>query len=217
MEKISVVIITLNEEKNIERCLKSVQWADEIIVLDCFSNDQTVDICLKYTDRVFQDNWHGYGMQKNLAAGKARYRWILNIDADEVISSACCEEIQLELKRGPCYSVYRFPRKNYIGTRWVVHGGWYPDWIFRFYDKTRVSFKELKVHECLYPIEDAGSFQQPIEHFSYQNIEDYILNDRIEAVKKFKINATPAIIINNKKFEKSLNYKNLKKSIEKLI
>ena len=72
MQKVSVAIITKNEEKNIARCLESVQWADEIIVVDSFSTDLTVDICLKFTDKVFQENWLGYGLQKNLCASKGK-------------------------------------------------------------------------------------------------------------------------------------------------
>ena len=174
LEKISVVIITLNEEKNVERCLKSVQWADEIVVLDSYSSDRTVTICKRFTERIFQEDWLGYGKQKNLAAQKASHRWVLNLDADEVISSECALEIKKELELGPRYPVYRFPRKNFFGNRWVIYGGWYPDWIFRFYDKDRVAFTETRVHESLVPIVEAGTFQQPIEHYSYQGLEDYI-------------------------------------------
>ena len=86
MNKLSVLIITKNEEKNIRRCLESIQWADEIIVVDTFSSDKTVAICREFTDKVFQKNWTGYGPQKNFCASKAKNRWVLNVDADEIIS-----------------------------------------------------------------------------------------------------------------------------------
>ncbi|MEE9258783.1 MAG: glycosyltransferase family 2 protein [Nitrospinaceae bacterium] len=174
MEKLSVTIITRNEEKNIERCLKSVGWADEIVVLDTFSSDKTVDICRRYTDRVFQDDWHGYGKQKNLCAARTRNRWVLNVDADEEISPACAEEIQKELERGPEHPLYYFPRKNFFGGRWVRYAGWYPDMISRLYDKTRVSFTEPLVHEDLMPNENAGRFEEALLHYSFEGMEDYI-------------------------------------------
>jgi glycosyltransferase involved in cell wall biosynthesis len=174
MEKISVTIITLNEEKNIERCLQSLRWADEIVVLDTFSSDRTLELCKKFTDKVFQEEWHGYGRQKNLCASLASHRWILNIDADETVSPECAQAIQKQLQNGPERPVYRFPRKNFFGGRWVRFGGWYPDYISRLYDKTRVAFKESPVHEKLEPDDDCGVIPEPLLHHSYQGYEDYI-------------------------------------------
>ena len=174
MEKISVTIITKNEEKNIGRCLKSLQWVDEIIVVDTNSDDKTVEICKQYTDHVFNENWHGYGKQKNICAAKAQNRWILNIDSDEVVTPELAEEIQKIQKEGPKYPVYHLPRKNYFGDRWVRFGGWYPDRILRLYDKEKVSFSETQVHERLTPDENSGSFKCPLTHYSYRDHEDYI-------------------------------------------
>ncbi len=174
MENISVTIITFNEEKNIERCLESLQWADEIVVLDSFSNDRTVEICRKYTEKVFQKKWQGYGKQKNLCADRTSHRWVLNIDADEVVSPECALAIQRELKNGPRHPLYQFPRKNFFGKHWVRFGGWYPDKIFRLYDKTQVSFKESQVHEKLEPDNDSGLIGEPLLHYSYDGLADYM-------------------------------------------
>ncbi|KMP12347.1 hypothetical protein UZ36_01155 [Candidatus Nitromaritima sp. SCGC AAA799-C22] len=174
MEKISVAIITLNEEKNIERCLESVRWADEIVVVDTFSTDRTVEICRRFTDRVFQETWQGYGPQKNLCASRAANRWILNVDADEVITAECAEAIRNLLAGEPERPVYRFPRKNFFGKRWVRHAGWYPDRIARLYDKSRAAFSESMVHERLIPDDDAGLIDFPILHYSFAGMEDYI-------------------------------------------
>ena len=95
MKKISVTVITLNEEKSIERCLDSVKWADEIIVLDGFSQDRTIELSRRFTKKIYQEKWQGYGKQKNLCAAKAKHQWILNLDADEVVSPDCAEEIEL--------------------------------------------------------------------------------------------------------------------------
>ncbi|MFQ5715521.1 MAG: glycosyltransferase family 2 protein [Nitrospinales bacterium] len=174
VDKVSVTIIAFNEESNIERCLESVKWADEIVVLDGHSEDRTVELCRRFTDQVFQEDWNGFGRQKNLCAARASHRWILNIDADEVVSSACAEEIRRELDKGPAHTVYRFPRKNYFGKRWVRYGGWYPDHIARFYDKTRAAFTETRVHEKLFPDTNAGVFNNPLEHYSYRDMAAYV-------------------------------------------
>ncbi|MFQ5673146.1 MAG: glycosyltransferase family 2 protein [Nitrospinales bacterium] len=174
MEKISVTIITLNEEQNIERCLDSVKWADEIVVLDAFSRDRTVELCRRFTDKVYQESWQGYGKQKNLCAAKASHRWILNLDADEVVSPACAEDIRRKLDEDSSHPIYLIPRKNFFGGRWVRFGGWYPDRIARLYDKTRAAFTEAAVHEELLPNADAGVIGQPLEHYSYRDMADYI-------------------------------------------
>jgi glycosyltransferase involved in cell wall biosynthesis len=174
MEKISVTIITKNEEKNIGRCLESLEWADEIVVVDTDSEDRTVEICKQYTDQVFNETWHGYGKQKNICAAKSQYRWILNIDSDEVVTPESAEEIQKVLEEGPQYPVYHLPRKNYFGDRWVRFGGWYPDRILRLYDKEKVAFSETQVHERLEPDNNAGSLRKALMHYSYADREDYI-------------------------------------------
>ena len=174
MEKISVTIITHNEEANIERCLKSLGWADEIVVLDSFSGDRTVEICRRYTPHVYQEKWSGYGRQKNICAAKTSHRWVLNLDADEVVSPECAREIRAELEKGLAHAVYSFPRKNHFGGRWVRYAGWYPDYIARLYDKTCVSFTEPLVHEKLSPEADKGVLKQPLSHYSYLGMEDYI-------------------------------------------
>ncbi len=174
MNKISVTIITKNEEKNIERCLKSIRWADEIVVVDTFSTDRTVEICREFTDKVFQEGWLGYGPQKNLCASKAINRWVLNVDADEVISSECAAEIQKLLSSQPEFPLYRFPRKNFIADRWVRYAGWYPDLISRLYDREQISFSESMVHEILVPDEKGGIINQPIFHYSFDGMKDYI-------------------------------------------
>jgi glycosyltransferase involved in cell wall biosynthesis len=174
MKKLSVTIIAKNEEKNIKRCLESVKWADEIIVLDTNSTDRTVEICRQFTDQVFCVDWHGYGKQKNLCSERASHDWILNIDSDEEISSEGAEEIKAVLRGDSKNAVYNFPRKNFFAQRWVRYGGWYPDRISRLYDKTRVSFLETLVHEKLVPDENVGALQNPILHYSFTGMEDYV-------------------------------------------
>ncbi|MEE3252681.1 MAG: glycosyltransferase family 2 protein, partial [Nitrospinota bacterium] len=140
MEKLSVTIITKNEEKNIGRCLESLKWADEIVVVDTNSADRTKEICRQHTSQVFNEAWHGYGKQKNICAAHAKNNWILNIDSDEVVTLESAEEIQKILNEGPKYPLYHLPRKNFFGDRWVRFGGWYPDRILRLYDKEKIAF-----------------------------------------------------------------------------
>ncbi|MBC8284063.1 MAG: glycosyltransferase family 2 protein [Nitrospinae bacterium] len=174
MEKLSVTIITKNEEENIGRSLESLKWVDEIVVVDTNSSDRTVEICRQHTDQVFNETWHGYGKQKNICAAHAKNRWILNIDADEVVTPESAEEIQKVLQEGPQHPVYHLPRKNYFGDRWVRFGGWYPDRILRLYDKEKIAFSESQVHERLTPDNNAGSLKHPLIHYSYRDYEDYI-------------------------------------------
>ncbi len=174
MNQLSVVIITFNEEKNIERCLQSVQWADEIVVLDSFSTDRTLEICKRYTDCVFQGEWRGYGAQKNRCAEKSSHQWILNLDADEAVTPEGAEEIKRLLKNPLDCPAYDFPRKNYIGERWIRYCGWYPDRIIRLYDKRVVRFTEGKVHERLQPDDHVGGMQEPLLHFSFEDMADYV-------------------------------------------
>ncbi len=172
--QVSVTIITFNESKSIRRCLESLDWADEIVVMDSHSTDNTVEICRQFTDKVFVEDWNGYGKQKNLCADKASYQWILNLDADEVVTPECSKEILQILAENPSQACYRFPRKNYFGDRWVQYAGWYPDRISRLYDKTLVSFSEVAVHEKLVPDAVSGLFHNPILHYSYQGTDDYV-------------------------------------------
>jgi len=174
MEKLSVTVITKNEEQNIARCLESVKWADEIIVLDSHSSDRTVEICRQFTKHVFCVDWQGYGKQKNMCAEHAKNDWVLNIDSDEEISPEGAEEIQEVLRGQPKLPIYNFPRKNFFGQRWVRFGGWYPDRIARLYDKAQVQFTESQVHEKLIPDHNVGSLSNAILHHSFSGMEDYI-------------------------------------------
>src|SRR5574340_898961 len=125
-EQLSVTIITLNEEHNIRDCLESVQWADEIIIVDSGSTDRTLQICREYTDRIWMNPWPGMNAQKRIAMGHAAHSWILNIDADERVSGELRDQILEVLESRDCDGC-RFPRKNYFLGRWMRHGGWYPD------------------------------------------------------------------------------------------
>jgi glycosyltransferase involved in cell wall biosynthesis len=173
MQKLSVTIITLNEEANIRACLESVKGADEVLVSDSGSSDKTVQICKEYGAKVFIDEWHGFGKQKNLIAARARNNWILNIDADERITPDLKKEIELVLNNGDCEG-YNIPRKNFFGNTWIRHCGWYPDYNLRLYKKSKGQFNERDVHEAVQIEGKTGYLKSPLEHYTYKDISDYL-------------------------------------------
>jgi glycosyltransferase involved in cell wall biosynthesis len=172
-QKISVTIITLNEEENIRDCLKSVKWADEIIVSDSGSTDATREICGEFGAKVFTDEWHGFGKQKNLCEERASGQWILNLDADERVSSELASEICSTVEK-KAYDGYYIARKNYFGSRWIKRCGWYPDYNLRLYRKGASRFAEIKVHEAVILKANKGYLKNHIEHFTYRSISDYL-------------------------------------------
>ncbi len=174
--KISVTVIALNEEANIEECLKSVMWADEIVLMDSKSTDRTVEIAKEFTDRIIvEENWKGYGKQKNRCAEKAKNDWILNIDADEIVSEELKDEILRLDSQGLKYTSYSVIRKNFIGGRWIKYGGWYPDRIIRLYNRNEAIFTETLVHEGIRRKGKIGILNGHLIHKTYKSIDDYFI------------------------------------------
>jgi len=172
-QKISATIITLNEEKNIGSCLESLDFVDEIVVVDSGSTDRTGEICRGNPKVRFHDlPWEGYGRQKNLAASLASHDWILNIDADERVSEPLRASI-LAADRD-FYVGFRMARRNYFGSRWIRWCGWYPDCKLRFYDRRRGSFEERAVHEAVKSRDRVGLLAGDLHHYTYDGISDYM-------------------------------------------
>jgi glycosyltransferase involved in cell wall biosynthesis len=171
---ISVTIITLNEEKNLRRCLESVAFADEIILLDSGSGDRTQAIAREFTDQVFEEPWQGFARQKNLAQEKARGPWILNVDADERVTPELKEEILSAINQESSSAGFKIPRKNYFCGQWIRHGGWYPNLQLRLYRKESGSFAPREVHEQVVVSGQVGILQSPLEHYTYDSISDYL-------------------------------------------
>ncbi|HIJ94159.1 MAG TPA: glycosyltransferase family 2 protein [Desulfuromonadales bacterium] len=182
MPPISVVIITFNEERNIERCLRSVQdVADEIVVLDSLSTDRTGEICEQYQARFIEQPFLGYVEQKNKALEYATYPHVLSLDADEELSDELKKSI-LGIKNNWQHDGYCFNRlTNYCGT-WVKHCGWYPDRKQRLFDKRKGRWSGDTIHER-YLLND-GSAPQHISgdllHYSYDTIDQHL-----DQIKKF--------------------------------
>lgn len=174
MKTLAVVIITLNEERNIERCLKSVQdIADEIIVLDAFSTDKTAEICTKYRVRFEQKEWMGYAASKNHLNSLTQCDYLLSLDADEALSRDLINEIKVQKEKGftGTYHVNRLT--NYMG-KWIYHSGWFPDIKPRLFPKEGSYWSGEYVHEeLIYPASPKQIFKGVVEHYSYYSYEDH--------------------------------------------
>ena len=172
--KISATIITQDEQKNIARAIESLRCCDEIVVIDSGSADRTVEIAAKLGARVVEAGWRGYAAQKNLAAEKAAYDWILSIDADEALSEALEGEIWQIKKNGPEYDAYTMPRMaQYLG-RWILHSGWYPDRKVRLYDRRKASWAGDFVHESVQVQGSIGHLDCNLLHFTCDSISEHL-------------------------------------------
>ena len=174
MSKISAVVITLNEERNIKRCIQSLDGvADEVIVVDSHSTDQTVDIAESCGATVYQIDWAGYSLTKNFGHSKANYEYILSIDADEALSEELKSAI-LKVKKESLHGTYSFNRlTNYCG-KWIKHGGWYPDEKLRLFP-TKSSIWEGDIHEKLvfHPSQKNTKLKGDLLHYSYYTFEEH--------------------------------------------
>jgi glycosyltransferase involved in cell wall biosynthesis len=178
---LSVVIITLNEEKNIVRCLQSLQYLksgyvkQEIIVVDAQSTDKTQAIAKKMGARVYSRAWKGFADQKNWAFGKVKGNWILSLDADEELTSELGEEI-LEKISGTPITVegYFIKRKAFFLGKWIEHCGWWPDAQLRLVRSGRGKFTQVSVHEGLEVKGRMLELNEPMNHYAYDSIRQYL-------------------------------------------
>ncbi len=173
--KISVAIIALNEADRIGALLKSLVFADEIVVVDSGSTDRTVAICEESGARVIYNPWPGFAAQKQFAMEQASNQWVLNLDADEVVSHDLALEIKAALQSVPeNINGFSMPRlSRYLG-RWIRRGGWYPDRKLRLVRKHRAKWTGDGLHETLMAEGDTVEFEHPILHSVYRGIEDQV-------------------------------------------
>ena len=177
MEKLSTLIITYNEERNIERCLRSVlPISDEVLVVDSNSTDRTVEIAVAHGARVITRDWPGYGRQKQFAVEAAANNWIFSVDADEEISPALADEIRnLDFSKNG----YEVPRRVWYLGRWITHGVWYPGYVLRMFRRDRGRFTDEIVHESADVPGPIGRFRNDIYHYSYRSVAHHVdkIND----------------------------------------
>lgn len=173
MTKLSVVLVTKNEERNLARALESVKWADEVIVLDSHSIDQTTEIARKYGARVRDIEWPGFGLAKQQAVECAAGEWILSLDADEVVTPELAHDIQSIVQGNGSISGYYLPRRtNFLG-RWIYHCGWYPDYVLRLFRKSHGRFDRAVVHEKVLIEGATAHLSSDLLHYSYPSLELY--------------------------------------------
>jgi len=181
--KISALILTKNEALMIEECLKQLDFADEIIVLDQNSTDETKKIVSKYTSNIFNSTNDNFDANRNILAQKANNRWLLYLDADERLNHELIMEIKQKIKKND-YTAYYFPRKNIMLGKWVKNGNWWPDYSPRLFRKDKLKHWIGKVHESPQIEGQYGYLINPITHLTARNLSQ-MLNKSI----KYKIQA----------------------------
>lgn len=187
--KISVVIITLNEEKNIERCLLSAKnIADDIAVIDSYSTDNTEQVCRKQGVRFIQHKFEGHIQQKNWAITQAKYPYILSLDADETISEELKNEI-IRIKSNWQYDGYIMKRLNYYCGKWIRHSGWYPDKKLRLWDSSKGRWEGINPHDKFVLEKGSTTFllKGNILHYSFNSITQHL--DQINKFSDIKARA----------------------------
>jgi len=191
MNNISGLVICRNEEKNIKKCLESLLWCDEIVVIDSFSTDNTIEFVKAYTDNIFQNEWKGFSIQRKFALTKASGEWIFALDADEVCSNELKQEIKSLIQNDSIpENGFDIPRKSFVQNKWIKHGGWYPNYQMRFFRKDFSGVTDRLVHESYYVTGDIGKLKNNILHYTVNSIGEYInkINtySDLYAAEKFK-------------------------------
>ena len=192
---VSVYVLTYNNSRTIERCLKNLMWAEELLVVDSFSTDGTFEICQRYTDKVYRREWKGHCDQYQYAADLTTREWIMFVDADEEVPLELAEEIQRELDGGvkgvDGFLVYRCT--YYLG-RWIRYGGWYPDGEIRLYRRNRGRW-EGGLHAKVVVDGKVGSLENQYLHYTYRDI-----SDQIQTVDKYSRIAAEDLVQGGERF-----------------
>lgn len=171
---LSVTVICQNEAEKIEECLKSISFADEIIVVDSGSTDETIAICEKYTRNIFHQQWLGMNGQKAFALSKTTGDWVLNIDADERVSRELADEISDVLQNeNNTIRGYYIPRQNYYLGSFMRWGSWYPDAKLRLFKKDYGHWAGVDPHDSVSVYGKTGTLKNPILHYSFLSLEEH--------------------------------------------
>jgi len=173
-QPLSVVIITLNASPQLEACLRSVAFCDEIVVVDSGSTDGTGELAERHGARVIQSEWRGFGPQKQFAVEQAKHDWVLCVDADERVSDPLRASIEQALM-APTASAFRFPRCNRFMGRYLRHGEGYPDWSLRLFDRRHAGWSEDLVHEKVVVANGRpGTLAGDLYHETAETLESYL-------------------------------------------
>jgi glycosyltransferase involved in cell wall biosynthesis len=178
MPPISATIVACNEAGKIARALRSLACADEILLVDSGSTDETPAIAAGLGARVIHEPWHGYAAQKNFAACQARHDWILSLDADEELDSRAQAGIVAWKSSQPTAEAFRFARRAHYLGRWILHAGWYPDYKVRLFDRRKAQWEGKYVHESVVVGGRVATMPGEILHYTCDTIEEHL--QRIE-------------------------------------
>jgi glycosyltransferase involved in cell wall biosynthesis len=192
----TAVIITLNEERNLPRCLASIAWADEIVVVDSYSTDATVEVAERHGARVYRHVYEGSSRAVERGIGYATRAWIFVIDADEEATPELGEEIREVVRRNPDAG-FEVPRKAFAFGRWIGHGGWTPDYQFRLFRKDACHVEHQEVHGGVGPTGRKERLRHILLHHTYETIHAYVekMNDYTSLQVTNKLRARPGLTV----------------------
>jgi glycosyltransferase involved in cell wall biosynthesis len=174
--KLSAIVITRDNEATIGRCIESLGFADEIVVLDSGSVDRTLQICRDFGATVEStSDWPGHGRQKNRALDRAAGDWVISIDSDEWVTPALRAEIERVIASGAAFSAYAIPRRSSFCGRFMKHSGWWPDYVLRLVKRNAARFTEDAVHERLVVQGPTGKLREPIMHEAIDNLDQMLI------------------------------------------
>jgi glycosyltransferase involved in cell wall biosynthesis len=175
MIKVSAYVLAKNEEKHIKECIESIKWADEIVIVDDFSTDTTVEIAKSLGCKVVQNRFEYFGKQRNFALQQCSYQWVVCLDADERITPELKAEIEQELQSTPRAYAFVAPRKSMFINRWILHSAWYPDYRHPIlFNKNKMEYKDQLVHEDIDYKGEKFYFKGDILHYPYESIKSFI-------------------------------------------
>lgn len=179
MPMLTVVVPTLNEEKNIERCLRSVDWADEIVLVDSFSTDRTIELSRQFTSKIYQYDYPGYSKQVERGIAHASGDWIFILDADEEVSKELSAAIRSAIEDPAAADGYFVNRKVEVFGKWIEHCGWFPDWQFRLGRKANLVAEHQEVHGAFKTHGCSERLEGLLYHYTYSSIFQYLekMND----------------------------------------
>jgi glycosyltransferase involved in cell wall biosynthesis len=174
MNKLSVTIITYNESENIGRCLDSVQWADEILVVDSYSTDNTIEIAKSKGAKIVSTDWLGFGKTKKFAVNNTANDWVFSLDADEEVTEDLSKKIK-EILLNPKCDGYSIKRKSFYLGKMINYCGWDKDFPLRLFNKTKGNFNEKEVHESVQINGKKGRIYEPMLHYTYPDIDTHFI------------------------------------------
>ena len=175
MNLITGIIICKNEEDNIEDAIKSILWCDEVIVVDAFSTDKTVDIIKKHSVKLFQNEWKGFADQRRFVLSKVNTEWAFSIDADERCTGELESEIrQIISQKDLKENGFLIPRKSFFLNKWIKHGGWYPNYQLRVFRKSSADVSDRQVHESYTVKGLTGKLKNDLLHYTVTSLSEFV-------------------------------------------